>query len=277
MGTSKVIVITGASDGIGAAAARSLAQAGHQVVLVGRSPDKTNRIAAELKAGSHVADFADLGAVRALAATLQANYPRIDVLANNAGGVSSARSRQVTGDGHERTFQVNYLAPFLLTSLLLDRLTESNATVISTSSVGNRLGRIDLADLDSEKRYSGVRAYNNAKLALIVFTRELDRRYRSQGLASAAFSPGIIASNFAQQPGDANGWIAQSTVLRRLIGASPESGADTLVYLAQGAPGADFPSGEYFVKRKAARANKQAYDAGLAAQLWGRSVSLTQS
>ena len=277
MVTSKVIVITGASDGIGAAAARSLAQAGHQVVLVGRSPDKTNRVAAELEADSHVADFADLGAVRALAATLQANYPRIDVLANNAGGVSSARSRQVTGDGHERTFQVNYLAPFLLTSLLLDRLTESNATVISTSSVGNRLGRIDLADLDSEKRYSGVRAYNNAKLALIVFTRELDRRYRSQGLASAAFSPGIIASNFAQQPGDANGWIAQSTVLRRLIGASPESGADTLVYLAQGAPGADFPPGEYFVKRKAARANKQAYDVGLAAQLWDRSVSLTQS
>jgi NAD(P)-dependent dehydrogenase (short-subunit alcohol dehydrogenase family) len=112
-GTSKVIVITGASDGIGAAAARSLAQAGHQVVLAGRSPGKTNRVAAELEADSHVADFADLGAVRALAAALQAKYPRIDVLANNAGGVSSARSRQVTGDGHERTFQVNYLAPFL--------------------------------------------------------------------------------------------------------------------------------------------------------------------
>jgi NAD(P)-dependent dehydrogenase (short-subunit alcohol dehydrogenase family) len=79
---------------------------------------------------------------------------------------------------------VNYLAPFLLTTLLLDRLTESNATVISTSSVGNRLGRVDLADLDSEKRYRGVRAYNNAKLAQILFTRELDRRYRSQGLAA---------------------------------------------------------------------------------------------
>jgi NAD(P)-dependent dehydrogenase (short-subunit alcohol dehydrogenase family) len=277
MGTSKVIVITGASDGIGAAAARSLAQAGHQIVLAGRSPDKTSRVAAELEADSHIADFADLGAVRALAATLQAKYPRIDVLANNAGGVSSARSRQVTGDGHEMAFQVNYLAPFLLTTLLLDRLTESNATVISTSSVGNRMGRVDLADLDSEKRYRGVRAYNNAKLGLILFTRELDRRYRSQGLASAAFSPGIIASNFAQQPGDANGRIAQSPILRRLIGSSPETGADTLVYLAQGTPGTDFPSGEYFVKRKAARANKQAYDAGLAAQLWDRSVALTQS
>jgi NAD(P)-dependent dehydrogenase (short-subunit alcohol dehydrogenase family) len=277
MDKSKVIVITGASDGIGAAAARSLAKAGHQVVVVGRAPEKTDRIAEELRADSHVADFADLGAVRELAATLQAKYPRIDVLVNNAGGVPSAKSRQVTVDGHEMAFQVNYLAPFLLTTLLLDRLTESKATVISTSSSGNRLGRIDLANLDSEKRYRGVNAYNNTKLALILFTRELDRRYRSQGLSSAAFNPGNIASSFAQQPGDANGWIAQPRIFRRLLLSSPEKGADTLVFLAQGTAGADFPSGEYFVKRKVARVNKQAYDAGLAAQLWDRSVAMTQS
>jgi NAD(P)-dependent dehydrogenase (short-subunit alcohol dehydrogenase family) len=276
MDTSKVIVITGASDGIGAAAARILAKAGHQVVLVGRSPEKTNRIATELGADSHVADFADLGAVRALAATLQEKYPRIDVLANNAGGVSSAKSRQVTVDGHERTFQVNYLAPFLLTTLLLDRLIESHATVISTSSVGHRLVRIDLADLDSEKHYKGVDAYNKSKLAQILFTRELDRRYRSRGLASAAFSPGVaIASNFARQPGDANGRIAQSALVHRLA-SRPESGADTLVFLAQGTAGADFPPGEYFAKRKVARASKRAYDAGLAAQLWDRSVAMVQ-
>jgi NAD(P)-dependent dehydrogenase (short-subunit alcohol dehydrogenase family) len=278
MGTSKVIVITGASDGIGAAAARSLAQAGHQVVVVGRSPEKTNRIAAELRADSHVADFTDLGAVRELAATVRAKYPRIDVLANNAGGVPSARSRQVTVDGHEMAFQVNYLAPFLLTNLLLDRLTESKATVISTSSSGNRLGRVDLANLDSEKRYRGVNAYNNAKLAEILFARELDRRYRSQGLASVAFNPGNIASSFARQPGDANHWVTQTPrIVRRLLLSSPEKGADTLVFLAEGTPGADFPSGEYFVKRKVARAKKEAYDTSLAAQLWDRSVSMTQS
>lgn len=276
MGTSKVIVITGASDGIGAAAARSLAQSAHQVVLVGRSPEKTNRVAAELGADSHIADFADLGAVRALAATLQAKYPRIDVLANNAGGVSAAKSWQVTVDGHERTFQVNYLAPFLLTRLLLDRLIESKATVISTSSVGHRLVRIDLADLDSEKRYKGVDAYNSAKLAQILFTRELDRRYRSQGLASAAFSPGLaVASNFAQQPGDTNGRIARSALLRH-VASRPETGADTLVFLAEGTAGTDFPSGEYFAKRKVVRASKQANDAGLAAQLWDRSVAMTE-
>ena len=278
MDTSKIIVITGASDGIGAAAARALAKNGHQVVLVGRSPEKTDRIATELGADSHIADFADLGAVRALADTLRAKYPRIDVLANNAGGVSSAKTRQLTRDGHERTFQVNYLAPFLLTTSLLDRLIESRATVISTSSVGNRLGRIDLTDLDGEKRYRGVRAYNNTKLALILFTRELDRRYRSQGLASAAFGPGLaIASSYAQRPGDANGRIAQSFLVRRLLARSPETGADTLVFLAQSMPGTDFPSGQYFVKRKAARANKQAYDADLAAQLWDRSMTMTQS
>ena len=270
----KVIVITGSSDGVGAAAARILAQAGHQIVLVGRSPEKTSRIAAELSADAHIADFADLGAVRTLAAALLARYPRIDVLANNAGGVSAAKVRQVTVDGHERTFQVNYLAPFLLTNLLLDRLIESKASVISTSSVGHRMGRIDLSDLDSEKRYRGVNAYNNAKLAQVLFTGELDRRYRSRGLASAAFNPGIIASNFAQQPGDANGRIAQSPIVRRLIGASPETGADTLVHLAQGTAGTDFPSGGYFVKRKAARANKQAHDAQLGARLWDRSVSM---
>jgi NAD(P)-dependent dehydrogenase (short-subunit alcohol dehydrogenase family) len=276
MDAGKTIIITGASDGIGAAAARSLATAGHQVVLVGRSPEKTNRIAAELGADSHVADFADLGAVRALAATLRAEYPRIDVLANNAGGVSSAGSRQLTVDGHERTFQVNYLAPFLLTRLLLDRLTESGATVISTSSVGHRLVRIDLADLDSEKRYKGVDAYNSTKLAQILFTRELDRRYRSQGLASAAFSPGLaVLTNFAQQPGDTNGRIAQSALLRRMA-SSPETGADTLVFLAQGTAGTDFTSGDYFAKRKAVRASKQAYDTGLAAQLWDRSVAMTE-
>jgi NAD(P)-dependent dehydrogenase (short-subunit alcohol dehydrogenase family) len=276
MDTSKVIVITGASDGIGAAAARSLTKAGHQVVLVGRSPEKTNRIAAELEADSHIADFADLGAVRDLAAILNAKYPRIDVLANNAGGVSAAKSRQATVDGHEMAFQVNYLAPFLLTNLLLDSLNEK-ATVINTSSAGHRMVRIDLGNLDSEKRYRGVTAYNTAKLALILFTRELDRRYRPQGLASAAFNPGIIASNFAQQPGDTNGWIAQSPLARRLLGSSPESGADTLVFLAQGTPGVDFPSGEYFVRRKVTRASKQAYDASLAAQLWDWSVTMTQS
>src|ERR1700744_5674523 len=140
----QTIVITGASDGIGAAAARQLAARGERVVLAGRSPAKTAAVAAELNAPFHVADFADLAQVCELAGTLAAEYPRIDVLANNAGGIFGARA--LTPDGFEKTFQVNNLAPFLLTTLLLPTLTASSAA--------KNYGRIDLGDLQNEKKYS---------------------------------------------------------------------------------------------------------------------------
>lgn len=265
-----LIVITGASDGVGAAAAAALRDNGHHVVIVGRSPEKTNRVADQLQAERHVVDFADLGAVRELAAKLLAAHPRIDVLANNAGGVFS-NQRQVTQDGHELTFQVNYLAPFLLTELLTDRLIASRATVINTSSSGNRLGRIDLDNLEGERRYRGTNAYSNAKLAQILHAKELDRRFRDQGLSSAAFNPGNIRSNFAQQPGSALAWVAQNSLFRRFLLKTPEQGADTLVHLASTT---DPVNGEYFVNRKVTRANKQAYDTGLAVALWERSQTL---
>jgi NAD(P)-dependent dehydrogenase (short-subunit alcohol dehydrogenase family) len=270
MSDSKVIVITGASDGIGAAAAQALRRNGHHVVIVGRSAAKTNQVADELQADRHVVDFADLGAVRDLADRLRADHPRIDVLANNAGGVFS-NERVVTGDGHELTFQVNYLAPFLLTHLLTDRLIESRATVINTSSSGNRLGRVKLDDLEGAV---GTNAYSNAKLEQVLHTQELDHRYRSQGLASVCFNPGNIRSNFAQQPDASLKWVTQNRLVRRFLLLTPEQGADTLVFLAEGTPGTDFPSGKYFVKRKVTRTNKQADDAELKAALWERSLAL---
>ena len=132
----RTIVITGASDGIGAAAARQLQAEGERVVIVGRSAEKTARVADELGAERHVADFADLAQVRALAAELRAQHDRIDVLANNAGGMFA--QREVTVDGFEKTFQVNHLAGFLLTNLLRDVLVESRASVIQTASVDDR-------------------------------------------------------------------------------------------------------------------------------------------
>src|SRR6202021_1593778 len=131
--SEQTIVITGASDGIGAAAARQLTAAGERVVLVGRSEAKTAAVAAELSAPYYLADFTDLAQVRDLAGKLGAAYPRIDVLANNAGGIMGERA--VTVDGFEKTFQVNHLAPYLLTSLLLPTLTASSAKVLQTSSV----------------------------------------------------------------------------------------------------------------------------------------------
>ncbi|MBI3214280.1 MAG: SDR family NAD(P)-dependent oxidoreductase [Mycobacterium sp.] len=271
---NRTIVITGASDGLGAAAARQLSTDGAEVVVVGRSPKKTAAVAEPLGADYFVTDFADLGQVRELAATLLARYPRIDVLANNAGGIMGSE-RVITVDGHEKTFQVNHLAPFLLTTLLLDRLIESSATVINTSSIGNRLfGHIDITDLEHERKYQAQKAYGDAKLANILFTRELHRRYHSAGISTAAFHPGPVASNFGADAGNGMLNLVYRTPLRKLALITPEKGADQLVWLATTPAGAEWTSGEYYAKRKVGRPNKQAHDPVLAEQLWESSLDM---
>lgn len=269
----RTIVITGASDGIGAAAARNLAKAGERVVVVGRSPGKTKVVAAELGADYFVSDFAELSQVRDLAATLKEKYARVDVLVNNAGGIMG--QREVTGDGYEKTFQVNHLAPFLLTTELMDVLVASRATVINTSSAANGFGNLDLADLHSARRYSTNRAYGTAKLANILFTSELQHRFGAAGISTAAFHPGVVATNFAA---DSTSWMrhAYKTFINRFLLTS-EQGADTLVWLATSTPGKDWVSGAYYAKRALAQANRQAYDADLALALWERSEELVKA
>src|SRR5215207_3963186 len=244
---TRTIVLTGASDGIGAAAARRLTHDGHSVVLVGRSPEKTRRIGEELGAPFHIADFADLAQVRDLAASLIEAYPQIDVLVNNAGGIFGDRARTV--DDFEKTLQVNHLAPFLLTNLLLPTLLSSRASVVNTSSVAARLfARIDLDDLNNDRRFSANKAYGDSKLANILFTRELHRRFHGQGLSAAAFHPGPVATGFAADTTSLMRWIYQ-TPLRRLAGLiPPEEGATTLVWLAETEPGTHWTSGEYYEK-----------------------------
>jgi len=268
--SERTIVITGASDGIGAAAARALSQSGEHVVIVGRSPQKTRAIAAELGADHVIADFSRLAEVRTLAAELLQRYPRIDVLANNAGGIMG--NRELTVDGNEKTFQVNHLAPFLLTTLLMDRLISSRASVINTSSTANRFGRINLDDLSNERKYSPNKAYGDAKLANILFTRELHRRYSARGIVTAAFHPGVVATSFSTDSTSIMRLVYQTALKRMLI--TPEKGADTLVWLASTAAGVDWQSGEYYEKRRVHTTNSQAADAGLATALWERSVDL---
>lgn len=269
---AQTIVITGASDGIGAAAARQLAARGERLVLVGRSPDKTRAIARELDAPYHVADFSELQQVRDLAETLRTSYPRIDVLANNAGGIMG--ERQLSADGFEMTLQVNHLAGFLLTQLLLPTLLHSRATVIQTASIAaERYGNLDIDDLQNQKNYSPQKAYGDAKLANILYTRELHRRYHRQGLTAAAFHPGIVATGFASQTTHPMRYLYHS-IFTRLFTISAAQGADTLVWLAEGTAGKDWISGEYFYKRAPAKTNKQAYDDALASQLWERSLSM---
>ena len=268
---SRTVVITGASDGIGAAAAKMLAYPGDTLVLVGRSPAKTQAVAQALEADHFVADFTDLGQVRSLAQELLAKYPRIDVLANNAGGIMA--ERQVTPDGFERTFQVNHLAPFLLTNLLAERLVASRASVINTSSAANKfMSRFDIDDLNAEKKYSPNAAYGNAKLANILFTKELQKRFGDHGINAVAFHPGVVASNFAVESTSLVR-AGYSGMLRRFL-LSPEQGADTLVWLATSTPGVEWIPGEYYAKGKLARPNKLAQDPNIARSLWEQSAAM---
>ena len=226
----KTIVITGGSDGIGAAAARALVKAGQNVILVGRNPEKTKRTADELGCQFHLADYAKLSDVVRLAGELNA-YERIDVLANNAGGAQD--ERKLTEDGFERTFQINVLAQFLLTRLLLDKLAASNATVIQTASIAANLfgSDFDSADPESENDYTPFRAYGRAKLCDILFTRELQRRYGDRGINAVAFEPGVVRTNFASE---STRFVrfCYHTPLKYLFTISPKRSARRLTRLA---------------------------------------------
>jgi NAD(P)-dependent dehydrogenase (short-subunit alcohol dehydrogenase family) len=269
----RTIVITGASDGIGAAAARRLSRNGEKVVVVGRSQSKTIAVATELGADYFVADFADLSQVRALSDKIRSEYPRIDVLANNAGGM--AREIQMTADGLEKTYQVNYLAPFLLTTQLLDVLVESGAIILNTtSSSQNLLPRVSIADLENTARRRPSIAYALTKLAIILFTMELHRRYHASGLSAATFHPGFVNSNFGEASGSRLLHFMQHSVpvTARFI-ATAEQGADQLVWLASSTPGVDWTPGEYYSKQKIAKANRAAYDPLFARELWDRTLT----
>jgi NAD(P)-dependent dehydrogenase (short-subunit alcohol dehydrogenase family) len=275
--TKKVIVVTGASDGIGAAAARRLHADGHTVVVVGRSPDKTERVRAELGVPGHVADFTRLDEVERLATDLREAHPRIDVLANNAGGMFGGHT--TTADGFEKTFQVNHLAPFLLTRLLLDTLIASRASVIQTSSTVRFTKRIDLDDLGHDRDFHQVHAYGAAKLENILFTTELHRRYHAAGLSAASFYPGNVVTNFASDVTDPVirlvRRVAANPLARRVLFSTPEQGSDQLVWLAEGTPGEQWESGAYYFRRRAVRPrNPQAYDSELARGLWERSEQM---
>lgn len=266
----KTIVITGASDGIGAAAARELSARGARVVVVGRNAQKTRAVAQELGAPFHLADYAELSQVRRLAQELDEAYPRIDVLANNAGALMD--SRKLTVDGFEKTFQVNHLAGFLLTKLLLPKLIESRATVIQTASVAAKVfSRFDIDDLQNTKHDGGQVAYGNAKLENILFTRELDRRFAGEGISAAAFHPGLVGSNFAHGTKDPLNFLYHTPVVSNLLTLSPERGAKQLVWLATSTPGTDWQRGQYYERKKPAKSAREAHDGELGRRLWEES------
>jgi NAD(P)-dependent dehydrogenase (short-subunit alcohol dehydrogenase family) len=272
----KTIVLTGASDGIGAAAASILANKGHHLIVVGRSAEKTKNVADKIGAERYfLADYEKLDDVRKLAEDLRKYSPHIDVLVNNAGGLFSGPFKTV--DGFERTFQVNHLAPFLLTHILLDILLECKASVINTSSIGAKLfGHININDLNNWDNFSPNKSYGNTKLANILFAKGLHNRYHSQGLSAVAFHPGNVATNFAYDTTSYFKWVYHhSFIIRKVFLVSPEKGGRTLSFFADGEAGRDWTSGEFYGSNcKIGKTNPQAYDEKLVTEHWEHSMEM---
>lgn len=268
------ILITGASDGIGAASARTLMAKGHRVIIVGRSAAKTAAVAKHTGAESFVADFSRLDDVRALAEQIKASLDgRLDVLANNAGGIFG--DRIVTTDGYEYTFQVNHLAPFLLTHLLLPLLRRSREPrIVTVSSEAHRFARLDFNDLQSEKRYAPLVAYADSKLANILFTRSLANQLRGEGITANCLHPGGVATNFGS--GFGGGLLGLAMTLARPFFISPEKGAETSIFLAS-SPAVKGVSGQYFDRKKPKEPSQKALSHYNAQRLWEISEQLTRT
>jgi NAD(P)-dependent dehydrogenase (short-subunit alcohol dehydrogenase family) len=271
----RTVLITGGTGGIGRAAAIGLAGMGARVGITGRDRARALDAAAAITRESggpavdvFVADMSSQAEVRRLATGVLATYPRLDVLVNNVGGFWA--HRHVTADGLEHTFALNHLAPFLLTNLLLDRLIASSpARVVTVSSGAHTMGKIDFDDLMGEQNYSGSRAYNQSKLANVLFTYELARRLEGTGVTANAFHPGLTSTSFsAEDP--ALGLLVR---IMRPFMRSPAKGADTAVYLASDPEVAEV-SGRYYADRKARKSSQSSYDTAVAARLWQVSADL---
>jgi retinol dehydrogenase-14 len=275
--TGKTVLVTGATGGIGRAAAIGLASLGARVGITGHDRARAEAAAAAIARASggstvdvFVADMSSQAEVRRLADEVLTAYPRLDVLLNNVGGFWA--HRHVTADGFEHTFALNHLAPFLLTNRLLDRLIASApARIVTVSSGAQSMGKIDFDDLMGERKYSGQRAYNQSKLANVMFTYELARRLEGTGVSANALHPGVTRTAFGAE--DPTGAMAPLIAVLRPFMKSPEQGADTAVYLAS-SPDVEGVTGRYFAGRKAKKSNKSSYDTAATARLWNVSADL---
>lgn len=268
----RTVLVTGASDGIGAETARVLAAKGATVHVTGRSADKLRPVAEAVGTEPLIADFSRLDDVRRLADEVAERVETLDLLMNNAGG-TFAPSRK-TYDGHEPNFQVNHLAPFLLTNLLHPELAAAGTSlVVNTSSIGNLMGKIVLDDLDYEHRRAiEFPAYGTGKLMNIVFTRGITQRWSDDGVVSVAVHPGPVGSSFGR-----DSWLVgllYRSPLKRLATISVPDGAAPLIALAERGPDPEI-NGLYFSRFKAnGRENKQARDPSIIDGLWERSAAL---
>lgn len=273
----KRILITGATDGIGLAAARALSGRGATVAIVGRNAEKTSRVAKEIGAESFLCDFSELASIRALAGAVKSRFDSLDVLVNNAGAIFFDHGKTV--DGFERTFAVNHLGYFALTSLLLDTLKRSPAArIVSTASSAHLRSRLSVATLPElakgRDRAAGFSAYADSKLCNILFTHELAKRFAGTPHTANVFHPGFVGTSFAKNNGPL--FRAAAAVVYPIMTRRPEKGAETLVWLASSAE-AQGLNGAYLRDRKPTLMSSRAKDGALAAELWTLSERLVHA
>ncbi|MDB5234012.1 MAG: hypothetical protein JWR44_1005 [Hymenobacter sp.] len=279
----QIVLVTGATSGIGEVTATELAKMGAHVVLLARSAEKAAATQRDIKAAAGhdrvdvlLADLADLSQVRRAAAEFNARYPRLDVLVNNAGLIFGPE-RQLSPEGYELGLATNHLGPFLLTALLFDKLKASPAPrVVNVSSDAHMVAKPNLSDPQSAQHYSAMRVYGNTKLYNIMFTQELARRLRAHGISHVttnALHPGVVASNFGAGAG---GLLSFLTQLGRPFMISVAKGAENSLFLAT-APEVATVSGGYFARKKPKAVRHSFNTPEHARQLWELSEQLTNT
>lgn len=275
----KVFLVTGATDGIGKAAASAFAKRGATLTIVGRNKEKTEQVLAELRSVSGnqnldllICDLSRMADVKRAADQFKARHNKLDVLVNNAGATFK---KPIQGpDGFELTFALNHLAYFQLTTSLLDLIRATpNSRVVSTSSSMQARGKLDLQKTPTSIEGSGPNAYATSKLANILFTKELQRRLSGTTATANCFEPGMVLTQFGGFGSDQGILVNIVYALAKPFSSTPEQGADSLIWLAT-SPEAAILKGEYISKRRPARPQKQALDAKLASDLWSLSEKL---
>jgi retinol dehydrogenase 12 len=272
----KRVLITGATSGIGEKTAIKLAQLGAELFLVARDAKKADATVAAIRAAGatqpvtiFLADLSLMSEVRRLAGEVRAKTDRLDVLLNNAGAWFS--ERQVTSEGFERTFALNHLSYFLLSNLLLDIVKAAPAgRIVNVASEAHRGAKIDFDDLQSEKRYSLLGAYNVSKLENILFTAALARRLAGTRVTANCLHPGVVASGFGRNNG---GFLRFVMPLAQLFMISADKGSETSVYLAS-SPEVEGVTGKYFDKCKPKHPTRHAQDEAAQEKLWAVSAAL---
>ncbi len=278
----KIVIVTGATNGIGEATARALAAQGAEVVLISRSQAKLEntanaiqREAGEARVSTIQADLSSLAGIRKAAEEFLARYQRLDVLVNNAGGIFY--ERKTSADGYEMTFALNHLNYFLLTELLQETLKRtaaeySEARIVNVSSGAHQGGRILWDDLQRERNYNSFGAYAQSKLMNVMFTYELARRLEDTDVTANVLHPGFVATGFNR---DAKGILGGMVkVVENLFARSPEEGAQTSIYLAS-SPEVRGITGKYWEKQQAVSSSQASYDEAAQRRLWDISEEMT--